>query len=251
MSAAKKIAVEIAVHTLESAIAAETGGADRVELFSNPVEGGVTPSEGLITVARQKLARDIHVMIRPRGGDFHYSDLEFEAMRHDIAAAKRLGANGVVFGLVNLDGAVDVERTRRLVEAARPLSVTFHRAFDICQNLDNALEDLIFCGVDRVLTSGGEKNAIDGIDTIAQLVRLAGDRIVIMAAGGIRAANLHQIAQATGMREVHSGLRSTVPSPMRFQNRKISFIQSVPDDYEQLIVTEEDVRKLVNEAGRV
>ena len=102
-----------------------------------------------------------------------------------------------------------------------------------------------------MLTSGGEKNAIDGIDTIAKLVRLAGNRIATMAAGGIRAANLRQIAQATGMREVHAGLRSTVPSPMRFQNKKISFIQSVPDDYEQLIVTEEDVRKLVNEAGRV
>ena len=251
MCAANKIIVEIAVHTIESAVAAEGGGADRVELFSNPAEGGVTPSEGLIAVVREKLTRDVHIMIRPRGGDFHYSDLEFESMRHDIGAAKRLGANGAVFGLVNLDGTVDVERTGQLVEAARPLTVTFHRAFDICCDLEMALKDLISCGVDRVLTSGGEKNAIDGMNTIANLVHLAGDGITIMAGGGIRAMNLRQIAQATGVREVHAGLRSTVSSPMRFQNRKLSFVQTVPDDYERLILREEDVRELISEAGRV
>ena len=248
MCATNRIVVEIAVHSVESAIAVETGGADRVELFSNPVEGGVTPSEGLITVVREKLIMDLHVMIRPRGGDFHYSDLEFDVMLRDINVAKRLGANGVVLGLVNVDGTVDIRRTRHLVEASYPLSVTFHRAFDVCVNLDKALEDLIACGVDRVLTSGGEVSAVQGSKSIANLVRSGGNRIKIMAGGGIRAANVRQIVQETGAREVHAGLRSAIRSPMRFHNDKVSIGHEVPGQNERITVKEEDVRRLVREA---
>ncbi|HWY70873.1 MAG TPA: copper homeostasis protein CutC [Terriglobales bacterium] len=243
--------VEIAVHSVESAIAAQVGGADRVELFSNPIEGGVTPSEGLITILREKLVKDLHVMIRPRGGDFHYSELESEVMRRDINMAKRSGANGVVFGFVNVDGTVDVERTRQMVEASRPLSVTFHRAFDVCSNLENALEDLISSGVDRVLTSGGEASAIEGSKRIASLVRIAGNRIKIIAAGGIRPANVRRILQETGVREVHAGLRSTIPGPMRFHNEKVSIGHRIPGEHERIVVKEDDVRKLVNAVGQL
>ena len=251
MAATSRIIVEIPVHSVESAIAAQAGGADRVELFSNPTEGGVTPSEGLIAVVREKLVRDLHVMIRPRGGDFHYSDLESDVMLRDIDMAKRLGANGVVLGLVNLAGTVDVGRTRQMVEAARPVSVTFHRAFDVCQNLENALEDLISCGVDRVLTSGGETSAMDGSKSIANLVRLSGNRIKIIAAGGVKPGNIRQIAQKTGIREVHAGLRSTIPSPMRFHNNKVSFAYKVPGEYERIIVNEADVRKFMTEVEQL
>ena len=247
MCATNRIMVEIAVHSVESAIAAEAGGADRVELFSNPVEGGVTPSEGLITVVREKLIKALHVMIRPRGGDFHYSDLEFDVMLRDVNVAKRLGANGVVLGLVNVDGTVDVRRTCQMVEASRPLSVTFHRAFDLCANLERALEDLITCGVDRVLTSGGEASAVEGATSIANLVRLAGDQIRIMAGGGIRAGNIRQIVRESGVGEVHAGLRSTIQGAMRFHNDKVSIGHTVPGQYERLTVTENDVRRLVVE----
>lgn len=245
------VIVEIAVHTAESAVAAVAGGANRVELLSNPIEGGVTPSEGLIATVRENVAKSVHVMIRPRGGDFHYSDLEFLAMTRDINMAKRLGANGVVFGLVNLDGTVDVDRTRQLLETARPMVVAFHRAFDVCCDLERALEDLMLCGVDRVLTSGGAAAAIAGISRIAQLVRASAGQITVVAAGSIRPQNIRQIVRETGVREVHAGLRSTISSPMQFQNRKISFEHAVPGNYELLIVKEVDVRDLVNEAGQL
>lgn len=248
MRATKRIIVEIAVHSVESALAAQVGEADRVELFSNPLEGGVTPSEGLIGAVRERFLKDLHVMIRPRGGDFHYSDMEFDVMLRDVNVAKRLGANGIVLGLVNVDGTVDIRRTRQMLEASRPLSVTFHRAFDVCVNLEKALEDLITCGVDRVLTSGGEASAVEGSKSIANLVRLAGNRIKIMAGGGIKPGNIRQIVQKTSVREVHAGLRTIVPGPMRFHNDKVSIGHKVPGQYERTIVREDDVRKLVLEA---
>lgn len=241
------VLLEVAVHTIESAIAAQKGGAARVELFSNPLEGGVTPSEGIIGAVRDKLTVDFHVMIRPRGGDFHYDDAEFKAMQQDIGVAKRLGANGVVFGLVNLDGTIDRVRTRELVEISRPMTATFHRAFDVCQNLPNALETLISCGVDRVLTSGGEATAHKGCDAIADLVQQAGNGISIMAGGGIDAENARKIVQRSGVREIHAGLRSTGQSPMRFRNDKISLGPPGYSSYERVMVREDRVRQLVTE----
>lgn len=235
-----KVKVEIAAHSIASACAAQVGGANRVELFSNWQEGGTTPSEGLIATVREQLSIDLHVMIRPRGGDFYYSDAELLAMKRDIAVAKRLGANGVAFGIVNPDGDADVERTRMLVDLSRPLAVTFHRAFDTCRNLTRALQDLISCGVDRVLASGGEPAALNGIGTLANLRRLAGDRIAIMVGGRVTAENVRTILQKTGIREIHAGLRTKVPSRMRFRNEKLAFGEDV-------IVKEEDVRRLVSE----
>ena len=235
-----KVKVEIAAHTIASARAAQVGGAERVELFSNWQEGGTTPSEGLIATVREQLSIPLYVMIRPRGGNFHYSDAELLAMKRDIAVAKRLGANGVAFGLVNPEGDVDVERTRMLADLARPLAVTFHRAFDTCRNLTRALETLVSCGIDRLLTSGGEASALAGIETLAHLQRLAGDQIGIVAGGRVAPENVRTIIQKTGIREIHAGLRSTVPRERRFHNEKLSFGEDV-------IVKEEDVRKLVSE----
>jgi copper homeostasis protein len=239
---------EIASHTLEAALAAQAGGAHRVELFSSPLGGGVTPSEGAISIARDKLSIDLHVLIRPRMGDFLYSNEEFEVMLRDVSAAKRLGANGVVFGLVNQDGSIDVDRTSELVAASRPMSVTIHRAFDACKDLSRALDDAIGCGVDRVLTSGGEHTAIDGLPTIADLVRRASDQIIVMAGAGIKPDNVRVIVEKTGVREIHAGLRSVVPSPMRYQNQKLSFGSPV-NEYEKIVVREQDVQALLEQVN--
>ena len=242
-----RVRVEIAVHTIQSALAAQNGGADRVELLNNPLEGGVTPSAGVIEAVRDKLTIDLHVIIRPRGGDFYYDEIEFEAMQKDIAIAKRLKANGVVFGLVNPDGTVDVERTRRLTEISKPMSVTFHRAFDLCHSLPHALETLISIGIDRILTSGGEATALQGSDVIADLARQAGNRIVVMAGGGVSPESAREIVKRTGVREIHAGLRSTVQSPMHFRNYKTSLGPTGYGAYERIVVKEDRVRHLVRE----
>lgn len=238
------IIVEIAAHTIESALAAQMGGAERVELFSNPSEGGVTPSAGLVAGIRKRISADLHVMIRPRGGDFCYSAEEFEAMLRDVEVAKQLGANGVVTGIVNPDGTVDSVRMQQLISAARPLAITFHRAFDMCKDLPAALEEVISCGVDRVLTSGGEATAMEGIATLTKLVRIAGQQASIIVAGGINAGNVREIVERTGVREVHAGLRSPTPSPMQFRNPRVQFGPG-GNEYERVGVNEDDVRRLV------
>ncbi len=169
MTPNSKVSVEVVIDSVASARAAERGGAVRVELCSSLIEGGITPSASLIELTRATVSNGIFVMIRPRGGDFYYDPDEFEIMRRDIAVAKRLGADGVVFGLLNRDGTVDIERTRKLVDLARPLAVTFHRAFDMTPDLFQALEDICKAGVDRLLTSGGEQTAPQGGEMIAGL----------------------------------------------------------------------------------
>lgn len=243
---AKRIIVEIAAHSVQSALAAQAGGAHRVELFSDPVEGGVTPSQGLIAVVRDQLKIPLHVIIRPRGGDFCYSDNEQDVMHRDIAAAKRMGADGVVFGALNPEGSVNVELTRELVEAARPMSVTFHRAIDVCRDLSAALKDIIGSGADRVLTSGAAASASEGISVLQSLVREAGEQVSIMAAGGIRPTNVRSVVQQTRVREVHAGLRTAVPGPMLFRNETVSFGKA-RSEIERIIIREQDVRSLVEQ----
>lgn len=243
----KQIIVEIAAHSVQSALAAQAGGAHRVELFSDPLEGGVTPSEGLVAVVRDRLKIPLHVIIRPRGGDFCYSDEEQDVMHRDIAAVKRIGADGVVLGVLNPEGSVSVELTRELVEAARPMSVTFHRAFDMCKDLAAALKDIIACGSDRVLTSGGAAFASEGLPLLHSLAREAGEQISLIAAGGVRPANLRAIVQQTGVREVHASLRIAVQSPMLFRNETVSFGKA-HNEFERIIVREQDVRSLVEQA---
>jgi copper homeostasis protein len=213
-----RIVLEICIDSVEAAIASQEGGADRVELCDNLVEGGTTPSAGTIALARKNIDLDLNVIIRPRGGDFFYSDVEFEVMKYDIERAKQLGANGVVIGLLDEDGSVDVARTAELVELARPLSVTFHRAFDMARDPYEALDDLIELGIDRVLTSGQENSVLEGLDLITDLVRQAGDRIIIMPGGGITERNINKIVTRSGVKEVHMVGTVSVDSPMRYRN---------------------------------
>ncbi len=212
---------EVCVDSIESALAAERGGADRVELCSDLLEGGLTPSYGVLKTARERLAIGIMMMVRPRGGDFCYSEAEFTAMLHDVRMAKDVGANGVVFGVLTPDGDVDVERSRQVIADARPLSVTFHRAFDMTRDPFVALETLVDLGVDRVLTSGQEATVLEGLDLLAHLTGRAGDRIVVMPGGGITERNIARIRAKVPAAEMHFAGGEPAESRMRFRNPRV------------------------------
>ncbi|MDY6875813.1 MAG: copper homeostasis protein CutC [Chloroflexota bacterium] len=212
--------LEACVDSVAAAIAAQKGGADRIELCANLLEGGTTPSMGMIQLTRKNIDIDMNVMIRPRGGDFCYSDSEFEVMKFDIEQAKNLGANGLVFGLLTEDGSVDMERMGTLVEIARPLSVTFHRAFDMARDPYEVLENLIRLEVDRILTSGQEISALEGLDLITNLVKKAGDRIIVMPGGGISERNIKKIVEQSGAEEVHVAAPVSVESSMKYRNTR-------------------------------
>jgi len=224
----KKILLEIAVESLEAAAAADRGGADRIELCRDLPVGGLTPDLALIRVVLQQIHIPIFVMIRPRPGDFVNSADEFTQMKKNIAAAKDAGASAVVFGILKPNRVVDIDRTRELVQLAQPLPVTFHRAFDECPDLSQALEDVVRAGASRILTSGGAANAPEGAANIAMLVAAAGERITIVPGAGVHAGNILQLAAATQALEFHSGLSSVLPHP--------------PTDYVQF---EQEVRALV------
>lgn len=240
--------LEICVDSVESAVAAEQGGARRVELCSALSEGGLTPSLGLLRAVRSRIGIGVYAMIRPRGGDFFYSDDEFSIMRDDIGYAAEAGANGVVFGLLTADGNVDVERTGRLVEEARSASpsmeVTFHRAIDMARGLDRAFEDVVRTGAHRVLTSGGAQSAMAGSAQVAGLVQAAKGRIGVMVCGNVRSENVQRIAQATGAREFHASLRVRVPSPVTYRNPELSLGEPGSDEYTRQVVVARTVRTL-------
>jgi len=200
------ILLEVCVETLASAVAAEQGGAHRVELCSNLAVEGVTPSLELIEQVRRRISIPLHVLIRPRAGDFRYTPPEFELMKSGIAHLRQMGVSGVVFGVLNAANQVDVPRTRELVKRARPLAVTFHRAFDESADLPAALELVIQTEADRILTSGGARNAEEGSPMLADLVKMAAGRVGILACGTIRETNVRKIIEATGVREVHASL---------------------------------------------
>lgn len=213
--------VEICCGDLRSALAAGEGGADRVELCDRLEVGGTTPGAGTIAEACRALTIPVHVLVRVRAGDFAPDRAELAAMRDDVDVAKRLGASGVVFGLLRADGSVDRDATAALVEQARPMSVTFHKAFDQTPDLDEALETLIGLGVDRVLTSGGRASAEEGSEALARLIGRAGDRIGVLVAGRLSLANLATIVRCTGAREIHLGSAAVGPiaSPCAFRPR--------------------------------
>jgi copper homeostasis protein len=236
--------LEICVDSVESAEAAESGGAQRVELCSGLIEGGLTPSLGLIRTVRLRIGIGVHVMIRPRGGDFCYSSGELAVMRDDIVQVAQSGAEAVVFGVLTADGDVDVERTRELVELARPMAVTFHRAIDMTRDLERSLEDVIESGADRVLTSGGAPTAMQGCSRLRKLVRAAHGKIGLTAGGGVRADNVEEIARATGAVEFHAALRSAVPSPVTYRVPEIHLGDPRFDDYARSVVWSADVRML-------
>jgi len=237
------------VDSVASALAAARGGAHRVELCSSLPEGGVTPSAGMIAAVRGAVSIDIQVMVRPRGSDFCYSEVECAVMRRDVLMARQLGANGVVFGILDLNGSVDVRRTAELAQLAAPMAVTFHRAFDCSRDLFVSLAELQEAGVARVLTSGGRKTAAEGAETIARLVTAASGRIVVMAGGGIRSHNVGSLIERTGVREIHSGLRSVVPSSMRYRNEEVSLGTGCVREDEHYTVDEREVRSLLEAAG--
>jgi copper homeostasis protein len=208
---ANRPVLEICVESVDYAVAAERGGAQRIELCMDLPSGGVTPSAVLMQTARRQLRIPIHVLIRPRAGDFRYSDDELELMRKDIRAAKQFGMDGVVLGILQENDHVDIERTEALVELAHPLPVTFHRAFDASHDLDRSLEDVIQTGTSRILTSAGQPRATDALSTMARLVQAARDRIVIMACGGINADNVVHIVRTTLAQEIHSSAGTSNP----------------------------------------
>jgi len=207
----RRYLLEISVETGGAALAAQRGGADRIELCGNLSIGGITPSVELMRTLREQLRIPVFTMIRPRGGDFVYSEAEFAEMRRSIGETKRAGMDGVVLGILKNERRVDIGRTRELVEFARPLDVTFHRAFDDCADLREALEDVIQTGASRILTSGGAKSAPEGASMLAELVQLAGERVVILPGSGINASNISEVAKHTHAREFHSGLGTRLP----------------------------------------
>lgn len=226
-----KIHVEVCIDSLESALAAESAGADRVELCANLLEGGTTPSAGLIAEVRRSISMKLHVMIRPRGGDFCYDAGEFRIIERDIAVAKDLGADAVVLGILTPEGLIDESRMRTLIELARPMKVTCHRAIDMSRDLRKSLETLIALGVDYVLTSGGEQTAPEGSAQIARLVRAARGRIAVVAGSGINERNVRRLIAETGVSEIHVGLSDAVPGPMKYRTCKISMGKAKGREY--------------------
>lgn len=214
--------VEIVVYNIDSALKAQEGGADRIELCDNPGEGGTTPSFGTIEVVRQNLSIDVFVMIRPRGGDFHYTSYEFHAMKRDIYQCQKLSVDGVVLGILNADGTIDKKRCRELIEKARPLKVTCHRAFDMAKDPFQALEDCIEVGFDRILTSGQQPQAIKGAGLIGELVKRANGRIAIMAGSGVNENTVEEIVTKSQVKEIHFSAVATKESAMQFRNPQIA-----------------------------
>jgi copper homeostasis protein len=212
MPISKQFVLEICVESIDLAVEAERGGAHRIELCSQLSLEGLTPTIDVIQQARKQISIPIHVMIRPRDGDFCYGDREFARMEDEILAAKRLAMDGIVLGILSPNRTVDVARTRKLVELAHPLPVTFHRAFDQTADLFQALEDVICAGAKRILTSGGRERAVSGLRALEKLTARAGNRIIIMPGGGINERNVRRIARAVALRELHCSLREHIPA---------------------------------------
>lgn len=239
------VLVEVAVDSVESAQAAQGGGAERVELCAGLSEGGTTPSAGLMAVCRQRLAIPLFVLIRPRAGDFLYSDAELEVMRSDIAVARDAGADGIVTGALGGDGTVDVDRTRALCEAAHPLPVTFHRAFDFTRDATEALAAVASTGVTRILTSGRAATALDGIVTLTALVRAAPRGMTIVAGGGVTEDNVTRIVSATGVREVHVRAATRRDSAMSYRRADLSLARPTAGEYARAAADRERVAAIV------
>lgn len=227
--------IENCAGSAESARRAQLGGAYRIELCAGLPEGGTTPSYGEIVAARRAVDIKLNVIIRPRAGDFLYTPIEVEAMLEDIKMARQLGVDGIVVGCLTPDGEVDKPLLRRFVEASGDLPVTFHRAIDVCRDPSAALEDIIKAGCARVLTSGGKATALEGAEVIAQLVKQAGDRIIIMPGAGVTPENIAQLARITGAKEFHFTGRVPEPSPMRYRHEGVSMGGTVTiDEYAYL-----------------
>jgi copper homeostasis protein len=237
---------EICVDSVEGVRTARTAGAARVELCASLLEGGITPSRGMIRAARRVAGIRLHVIIRPRGGDFLFSDAEFDVMAADIETAKAEGADGVVIGQLTADGLIDADRTRQLMALARPMAITFHRAFDMTPEPFVALETLIELGVDRVLTSGQEASVLEGLPLIAELVKRAGDRVIIMPGGGITPRNVERIVSAAKPKEIHFAALELEVGGMRFRRQHVFMGGELrPPEYDRLTTSETVIRSVM------
>ena len=236
--------LEICVDSVESAIASQAGGAQRVELCSDLNEGGITPSVGLIQAVRKHVDIQVFVMVRPRGGDSFYSAYEYDVMKSDVVRMKELKADGIVVGMLDQDGHVDVQRTRELVQLAHPMQVTFHRAFDMSANLNESLQRVIETGAHRILTSGGQQTISQGAERVIQLIAAAQGRIRIMVSGGIRQENIRKIALRTKATEFHCSLRIRTESPVTFRNLSLKLGSVANDEFARYVVLEENVHGL-------
>ena len=238
--------LEICVDSVESALNAQIAGADRVELCANLIEGGTTPSYGTIISARSNLNILLHVIIRPRGGDFLYTDIEYDIMRRDIETCGESGVDGIVIGILTADGKIDIERTARLVEFSKPMSVTFHRAFDMCSDPVKGLEDIIQSGADRLLTSGQKNTAVEGSDMINKIVKLAQGRIIIMPGSGVDEYDIGRLAKKTGAGEFHLTGRKSIDSEMRFIQQGISMSGNIDiNEFSRKVADAEKIKRII------
>ncbi|MDY0103189.1 MAG: copper homeostasis protein CutC [Lentimicrobium sp.] len=232
------VQIEVCAASVESALSAEQGGADRIELCSALSEGGLTPSAGMIKYACKNLSIPVFVLIRPRTGDFLYSSAEFETMKEDILTAKTLGAKGIVVGMLNADGSIDFARMKVLMDYAKPMEVTFHRAFDMVKDPFVALEEIINLGCQRILTSGQASSALQGISMLEQIIKKAENRIKIMPGSGINPKNLTQIAKASGAREFHFSASAILHSQMIYKNANATMFK---DNDQEFTILQTDV----------
>jgi copper homeostasis protein len=232
--------LEIIGFNIESCMAAQEAGANRIELCAGPGEGGTTPSYAFIKAAREKLHIDLYVMIRPRGGDFLYSDNDFEIMKNDAAICKQLGCDGIVTGILTKDGKVDKKRCKELIEIVYPLEATFHRAFDRVADSFEALEDIIELGFERILTSGLKPKAIESTELLSQLIKQSNGRIIIMPGSGVTAENIVSIAESTGATEFHSSAGFSEESKMEYINSQMN------ESLNHVLVNKEEVKKMVD-----
>lgn len=238
--------IEICVENTDGLVAAQRAGADRVELCASLLEGGLTPSWGMILEAKRLATIPFHVIVRPRGGDFLYSDIEFAAMLADVAALRELGVAGVVIGCLTPDGRIDEARTRALVAAAKPMSVTFHRAFDMALDYREAVEALVRCGVDRILTSGQRDTVEEGVDILVDTVAIADGRVCIMACGGLDAGNIADMRRAVRPHEMHFAAGRAEPSGMVYRNPRVGMGGTALDrEYTNVVTDEAAVRAAI------
>jgi copper homeostasis protein len=237
--------VEIVVYNIESALKALDGGADRIELCDNPGDGGTTPSYGTIEIVRKNLGIDVYVMIRPRGGDFHYTSYEFHAMKRDIWQCQKLSVDGIVLGILNPDGTIDKKRCKELIDVARPLKVTCHRAFDMTRDPFQALEDCIEVGFDRILTAGQQAQAVKGAALIGELIKKANGRIAIMPGSGVNENTVTEIVAKSGASEIHFSAVASRASVMQYKNPEIAGMGSEEgSEYQVRTVDPERIKKI-------
>ena len=245
--------LEICANSVTSCVEAQKGGAYRVELCAAIPEGGTTPSYGEIALARELLnTTKLHVIIRPKSGDFLYSDIEHKTMLKDVEMARKLGVDGIVIGCLTTQGDVDMQRNRELIDASEGLNVTFHRAFDMTRNAYESLEQIIELGCQRILTSGQQPKAEQGIPLLKELVEKAKNRVIVMPGSGINETNIYRIAKETGAKEFHLSARLPQESRMQYRNPSVSMggTNITINEYEQLITNAEKVNKTIEQLFR-